>query len=721
MASNLSIGIAVGASVSNSVGRAFQSIDASATRLGRSLQSVRIARTATDDVIRFRTRLEELTAAQRQLGGSSDSLQAEINETSRRLADAERAAGRLGVSLGNITQSNRQLMRSEQTLGGQLARNNTMRANRDRRSEIGGQAMGVLGMVFAAAQPIKAAMAFESVMADVRKVIDLTDTEFKGLGKSILDMSSKMPMAASGIGAIVATAGQSGIAKTELLGFTQAVVKMGVAFDMSGEEAGQTMASWRAGMAISQKQVESLADAINFLDANMNASAKNISEVVQRQGAVAKAAGLTEIQIAALSASLLNSGTTPEIAATALKNLTNALTKGGSATKAQVDVFKQLGMTSEQVTAGMQKDAETTIKSVFDALAKTPAEIHGSLVGDLFGEDAKGAIMPLLVNLGALKQAFDSVGDASKYAGSMEKEYQVRSKTTDNAAQLLENNLSRLGVNLGSVLLPTLNNVFGAISIGAGYVSRLAEKFPMVTEAIVGVSFGLLGLKALTLAAAWSGTIFSSGWTMAVSGGIKLITASQWLWNAALGFGLLPIAAIGIAVVGAVFLIYKYWTPISSFFTQTFTQISATAIGWKNEIVQIFNSVVTSIKSVWEPIMAWFTNKFDWLAGAFSKASGFASKIGGAVSLVGKFMSTPLIGVKQGDAPQSLGQMAKAGPNATLPAMAGLKSSRTISIPTTNSFHITQKPGEDQNALAERIAKKIEINNAKAARGALHD
>lgn len=355
MANNLSLGILIGAALSSSFGRAFQSANDRANSLGRSLQQVRLGRNAASDVMRLSTHLEHLRTVQRGVGTGNAWLNTQIAETERALNRASRSAQRHGINLGDIVRENQRLTQSEQRLAGQLQRTNQLRANSARRSELQGQIAGTIGIAYAASVPVKKAIEFESSMADIRKVVEMTEPELKVLGKSILDMSANMPMAASGIGEIVAAAGQSGVAKNELLKFTQAAVKMGIAFDMTGEEAGQTMASWRAGMGITQTQVESLADAINHLDTNMNASAKNISEVVQRQGAVAKAAGLSAIQTAALSAALLNSGAAPEIAATALKNLTNALTRGESATKAQVSVFDRLGLSASMEKEDTQK------------------------------------------------------------------------------------------------------------------------------------------------------------------------------------------------------------------------------------------------------------------------------------------------------------------------------------------------------------------------------
>ncbi len=146
---------------------------------------------------------------------------------------------------------------------------------------VAGLVMGALGMASAKA------MAFESSMADVAKVVNFeTDAELKAMSGTIMDMAGRIPMAADGIAAIVAAAAQSGVAKQDLTEFAEQAAKMGVAFDLTGDQAGKMMADWRAGMNLTLPRVYALADAVNHLSNNMNATAPALGEVIQRVGAV---------------------------------------------------------------------------------------------------------------------------------------------------------------------------------------------------------------------------------------------------------------------------------------------------------------------------------------------------------------------------------------------------------------------------------------------------
>lgn len=739
MASNLSLGITIGATLSDSVARAFRGLDARAAQLGQSLRNVRLGRDAAERIIRYRARLEELRATQQQTGGGSAELSRQIARTEAALRNATRRAEEYGLEVGDIVNENRRLLRSEQAIARQLERTNTLRANRERRSDLHGQLLGTIGAAFAAAVPVKKAIEFESVMADVRKVVDLSDAEFKAMGKSILDMSATMPMAASGIGAIVAAAGQSGIAKAELLDFAKSAVMMGVAFDMTGDQSGQMMANWRAGMNLSQAETVALADAVNHLSNNMNATAPAIGEVVQRQGAVAKAAGLSAVQTAALSAALLSSGAAPEIAATALKNLTNALTKGGSATKSQIAVFEELGLTSEAVTSAMQKDAEGTIKKVFAALAKAPAETRGALVGDLFGEEAKGAIAPLLMNMANLTKAFEETATAGNFSGSMLSEYETRSKTTANNLQLLSGQTTRLAINIGSVLLPPLNTIVGILGRGIEGMTGLAEEFPALTTVVVSAAGGLVALKVAALAGGYAATLISDGWVIAkgimdffrlstlranaalvmqratamglavqqkaVAVWTGTVTAAQWLWNAALTANPIGLVIAGVVAFGALAVtVYKNWEPIMAWFNEKFPWLGQAIDIVKTGLVNFGAMAVTVYKS-WEPVMNWLSEKFAWLGNAWDKFKGITGVFKG-----------PAIGATVAAA------VAMPAAAAQLPSVPAASKSTAVVQQTNNAtLNITQRPGEDQKQLADRIMAEMKRQQQADQRRALHD
>lgn len=391
------------------------------------------------------------------------------------------------------------------------------------------------------------AMAFESAMADVAKVVNFeTQSEFQAMNKTVMDMAGRIPMAADGIAAIIAAAGQSGVAKQDLAEFAEQAAKMGVAFDLTGEQAGKMMSDWRAGMNLTLPQVYSLADAVNHLSNNMNATAPALGEVIQRVGAVAMVCGLSETKVAALGAAFLSAGASPEVAATALKSFTTTLVKGTAMSKDQAAAFASIGLSATQLAKDMQTDAQGTIFKVLEAIAAKPKELQMSLLTTMFGQEALGSIAPLLQNMGNLSQAFELVGDKANYAGSMQAEFDTRSKTVANTLQLLSNKLTNLAISVGNAFLPS--------------IGWAAEK--------LGVFVDMLRAAAETRAGQWLLQLAGAMGTALVV--LTALSASMWFFSALpamLGKALLPLktALLGlgapiyaaIAVLGLLYAAYR--------------------------------------------------------------------------------------------------------------------------------------------------------------------
>ena len=326
---------------------------------------------------------------------------------------------------------------------------------------------------------ITKAMSYEKSMAGVAKVVDecrdsngnLTDTYYE-LSDGILDLSTKIPMTAEGFASIVESAGQAGIAKDELLSFAEDAAKMGVAFDTTAEQAGDWMAQWRTSMGLSQGEVVSLADQINYLGNTSSEKATKLADVVSRVGSLGKIAGLTGGQVAALAASM--PGVEAEISATGIKNMTKAMTAGEAATKRQQEVLSKLGFSSTELAERMQTDATGAILDFLGAMKQLPEAEQSAALSQYFGSESVAAIAPLLANLDNLEAQFRKVGDSSQYADSMNKEYEAAAATTANKVELLKNTITKELIEMGQQLLPIVGEA----------VEELTAKMPEIADKV---------------------------------------------------------------------------------------------------------------------------------------------------------------------------------------------------------------------------------------------
>jgi TP901 family phage tail tape measure protein len=397
-------------------------------------------------------------------------------------------------------------------------------------------AVGAAAVGTALAASVKSAIDFESSMADVRKVVPGLEEAagFNAMKQSILDLSTELPVSAKGLAEIMAAAGQAGIAKDQLEDFTRSAAVMGVAFDISAGQAGESMAKMRTSMGLSQTEVVNLADAMNFLSNSMASSAAEITDFMLRSGAVGKQVAMTTEQTAALGSAMIAAGAAPEVASTSFNNLIKALTKGETATERQKGAFERLGLSASDVAKRMQEDAVGTIRDVFMRISQLPAEIRTATISEVFGDEAR-ALTPLITNMQLFDQAIGAVGDKSKYAGSMLAEFEARAGTTANQFQLFRNNIERLSIVVGDTLLPGLNMLATALIAILKPLTWMVQNVPGLAPAVSALAVAFVGFVAVapfisglvTSFAALKGIIIAVG--AAVSASAFAATIAGWL------------------------------------------------------------------------------------------------------------------------------------------------------------------------------------------------
>nr|WP_325191481.1 phage tail tape measure protein [uncultured Selenomonas sp.]DAV19477.1 MAG TPA: minor tail protein [Caudoviricetes sp.] len=462
------------------------------------------------------------------------------------------------------------------------------------------------------------AIKFESVMADVRKVVDFdTPQQFKTMSGDILKLSTELPMAAEGIAQIVAAGGQSGIAREDLLAFAESATKMGIAFDITADQAGDMMAKWRTAFKMNQEEVVALADKVNYLGNTTAASAPLISDVVTRIGPLGEVGGVASGEIAALGASMVGVGIPSEVAATGIKNLILGMAAGEGATKSQAAAFAALGMTAEDVASRMQVDAKGAIIDVMKALQELNADKRAATLQDLFGKESIGAIAPLLGNLENLQENFDKVADAAQYAGSMEQEYAARSQTTENQIQLAKNALDATQISIGNALLPAIGNLFAAVAPVLTSFGEWASKNQELVAIIAGVAAGIAALivaiAGMTLivqgaALAYASFQLAAEFVKGLELATRIATAAQWAWNIAMSANPLGMIVIAIAaVVGALYLLYTHFDGVREYADKAWEGIKAAWASVGEFFTQLGADIVDAISSALSRAGAFFT------------------------------------------------------------------------------------------------------------------
>ena len=581
------------------------------------------------------------TAAQnlRQMKSEASRLKDAIRETEQAQKNLDKAFKAGGMSEGSYKKALADMKESLKGYNTELAKaaqNQAAQAKQalqspadsggggigDMFGKVKGAALAVAPVVATLKEAVGTAMTFESAMADVRKVVDFdSPQQFKDMQADILNLTKTLPMAAEDIAKIVASGGQAGIAKEDLMGFAESAAKMGVAFDITAEQAGDMMAKWRTAFKMNQSDVVGLADKINYLGNTTAASAPLISDVVTRIGPLGEIGGVASGEIAALGASMVGTGVQSDVAATGIKNLILGMAAGEGATKSQAEAFSALGLSAADMAVKMQSDAKGAILEVLRALQQLPKEKQASVLADLFGKESIGAISPLLSNLGALEENFNKVADASKYAGSMEQEFQARCETSENSMQLLENAVQRTAINLGSLFLPALKDVAEGIAENIDKVTEFVQTHQDLLQNIAAAA----GVVAVAVGA-YKGFVILQTAIQSFSlltTVIKGVTAAQTALNVVMSLNPIGIvvALIAALVAGLIYLwntnegfrnaVIAAWEEICNTAEWAFNTARDTISSAMTNIAQYVREKVDEIKQMWETLKQVMSHPID--------------------------------------------------------------------------------------------------------------
>ena len=472
-------------------------------------------------------------------------------------------------------------------------------------------ATAVAGTIRGLADP---AIKFESAMADVRKVVDFdTPEQFKEMGNDILKLTRTIPMAGEEIAAIVAAGGQSGVARENLLGYAKDAATMGVAFDMAAGDAGEAMATMANVLGKPITEMAQFGDVINHLSDNANSKAKDIVNVITRVGSDTRMLGLSEKQSAALGSTFLSMGKAPELAAQAVKGMSSAFLqlKAGAHEKE----LKKLGFTTKSFAAAMNKDAQGAISSFIEKVKKMPKDKQYPLLAKVFGKQYADDVLLLAQNTGeynrqlGLLQETDANGNL-KYIGSMQREFENRSNTTENKLIKLKSSLTEIATKIGNAFLPVITSFVENITPVIYGITEWVETNPQIME-----------------------------WVLTIGGGIGAVVGGLLTLHSAFSFvtaGLLPFLKLGKFLGG--FLgnfLFSAISKLSLGFGYLIGYILKGAMMFGKAIFMMSRALLTNpigllitgiavaaylIYDNWEKIGPWFSELWQTVSGAFSSA-----------------------------------------------------------------------------------------------------
>lgn len=473
----------------------------------------------------------------------------------------------------------------------------------------------------AAAVPLKFAIDEESVNAEISKVADFANDKQK---KEVTDSLKKMitteiPMSYKEIGELATAGAQGGIETVDLSKFSELAAKMGVAFDMEAGEAGQKMANWKAAFGMNMDELKALGDKVNYLGNNSAASAASISNVISRVGALGEVAGVGSGEVAGLGAAMIAMGTDDDVAATGIKKVLTTLASGGNKASKAI-----LGIGGADLSKAMKADGAGTIIDVFEKIkALNPEEQTGAL-RDIFGQQNIGAIAPLLNNLDLVKEYLGMVGDKSKYAGSMQKEFEAQAGTTANQLKILGNQAKDAGMVVGGIMLPYFKKGVEKLQEFALKVKTFAEEHPKMMEAILKIAGVIAGLAVAVPTVLSLYNAF-----MGLKEAFRIVKALTSL------LATNPMAIGIMLTVGALILLWKNWDKVKAVAGAAMDWINSKIELGKNKVIELKNHVAEKFVAMKQHFMNAGNAVKDFFLAPLNKAKELVGNIKDKLSGIG--------------------------------------------------------------------------------------
>ncbi len=370
----------------------------------------------------------------------------------------------------------------------------------------------------------EASIAYESAMTGVEKTTDLTDKELDAISDSFKELSKDIPMAASKLAGIAENAGQLGITKENIVDFTATMADLGVATNLSGEQAAQTFAKFANITGMAQTDFKRLGSAIVSLGNNSATTEADIADMALRLAAASTQAGMSQSEIVALAAAMSSVGLESEAGGTAFSKTLNMMTAAVETGSEKLTDFASVaGMTAEEFAKAYKEDAAGALIAFIEGLGDTETKGKSTIV--LLEELGLTEIrlrdaLTRAASAGDLFRSSIELGNkAWEENTALASEAQLRYGTTESKLKLLDNALNRVKITVGDQLNPALNMFIDAGTDVLDWIDDFIKENEWTVPVITGVS---AALGVLTVALVFSSTVVKG----TVIPAIKAMTAS---------------------------------------------------------------------------------------------------------------------------------------------------------------------------------------------------
>lgn len=348
----------------------------------------------------------------------------------------------------------------------------------------------------------KDAINFETAFAGVAKTVDATEPQLEKLKEGIVDLSTKLPSSTEEISAVAEAAGQLGIKTSDILDFTETMIGLGSATNLTADEA-STMIAQFANVTGMTGDYDKLGSALVALGNNGSSTEKDIMELAQRLSGAGTTAGLTEQEILGLGASMANVGINAEAGGTSMStwisDISMAVAKGGENLQGFLEVSQ---MTSKEFTELWNTDPTKVLQELLNGLNRIDDEGGSSLMAlskiGIEGTRSRDMILRLANAENSIANAVELSNQAWDENIALQTEVDKKNETMGAQLDITKNLLTDISRVIGEQFAPTLakfndfmRNAYEAFKKLTPEQKKLIAKMVTMATALSPVLIGL--------------------------------------------------------------------------------------------------------------------------------------------------------------------------------------------------------------------------------------
>jgi TP901 family phage tail tape measure protein len=318
----------------------------------------------------------------------------------------------------------------------------------------------------------KTAISVESAFAGVAKTTDGLVDEFGNMtdvGQQVydqfVDLSTQVPVSVEELMRIGEIAGQLGIGREALAGFTKTVADLSVATDLTQESAAKDMARLANIFEVQSENMVSnmknVGSSLVALGNNFAASEPQILKFAQRIGAAGKVAGLTQQDVLGIGTAFTAVGVPAARGGTAVQRALQGINKAVTESGDKLEVLAQTsGVTTEEFAEQWEDDAAGAFAEFVQGLGSQGDNAFQTLEAlDLGNQRTIQSFMALAGAGDLVEETIREANGAFEEGNALQQEVQKRYQTTRSQLKMMRNELRSFALRIGNALLPVLNRL----------------------------------------------------------------------------------------------------------------------------------------------------------------------------------------------------------------------------------------------------------------------